>query len=1096
MPSQRTVKFRPSIVLFVGSCGEQIHGHFIRLCMGLDEPLLAGVACIQVDEAGELAKRVSVIAHDGRYQDEPKRPLREVFNEALEEDGVQGERAHDRILDAGYAIENNNTQVIIAGHTGMRANNTRSLATIAQALRTFLVNEDVPTQIYYVLSDYRTHNQTTPINDTTAPAWASTLYGGGDLPPVTFCFIYQKKGQTQQTFNPRPTVEYASAEAVFGLVATGVVGVPALSEALQTSPRITDITERIGSLGTSLIRFPRAEAGDYCARRLAAELLNHWAQGLGRNISPVNRKQQQQDADRFERRLRGWIGGKLWAFRGDQEWPHLKRLSSDSQESLRRYEIASAKLFEPLRMREVERAAASRAGDDAWNEAVKVSAGRVGDFYPAWEGSARLAWAQAEKEAIARLDATVDALWLDDQGSWEVANEYVGYLSQRLVETKEQLIRWRQAHERRYRGRLASLLRMAPPATEDTSGSIIGTDDAEMMGLVRPDARGTPVSDDGLPPPVPSQHAPFSGDSALSEPTRPADNQQEREKDPLKDDLRRAQRGVERRIAYQRKRVPTAAALVGACLVADPPLALLALDVLPDAWRTSLVLASAIFLGIGFVLLLAGWLYRSRSLDRLEEAHLALIACYENMYRFKCDQHEDRLRAEVTMELHWHVQAMADLLRDWPRLILATQREFEADATATEAALFAGPGGARDVLIGNGEWLRTSLAPVYSVMRREQVGNPAVGWHATFEQINDHLRESFRASPRSVIASGKAAFKDSIVTFTRAIVEPYLARASSIGAALSLSAGASRDIWAAALQRSKPLYAGYGGGAEETIVCGRAAELRAVSDLPRGRRNTVLTKDVERNREWMLVAQFIQGGARTNWPPRFTPGRPVGRTADPHDTTAWHEDLVPAGGPSDGHAFHLSSPLPAGADSVPASLDATAQRVPDAGVGLPTDTRSHDNESRMPPGHGDDREDIRFPMPPGSSVEVGDFEAPPGPSTEHNSFEAPPGPSAGPSSFEAPPGRGVLSGTGAMSVAPKADRLSEWFAPTDPGDVSSRASVTSDITSWPDAPPLDALPPGTGNTYDAGPPPDDDDSGGDDSGGDDDDDAESISRFH
>ncbi|MGH2517068.1 MAG: hypothetical protein ACRDHP_15570 [Ktedonobacterales bacterium] len=1054
MPSQRTIKFRPSIVLFVGSCGEQIHGHFIGLCAGLDELLHAGVACIQVREDGKQAKRVPVTAHDTRFQDYQWNPLRVVFDEALEEDGVQGERAHDAIVGAGYDIENGNTQVIIAAHTGMRATATVQLATVAQQIRAFLVNEEVPTQIYYVLSDYRTYNQTTPIKDHIPPQWADNLYGGGNLPSVTFCFIYQKKGRTQQTFTSQRAVEYATAEAIFGLVATSVVAVPALAEALQTSPRVVDITERIGSLGTSLIRFPRAEASDYCSQRLAADLLEHWTLGLHRGITPANRKKQQDEAEKFEQRVRIWIGGKLWAFPGDQHWPHLKRLSPNGQELLQRYATSSAKLFEPLRTREVERTASARAGDDAWSEAVTISAGRTRDSFPGWQISARGAWAQAETEIVDAVTATVDKLWLDDEGSWEEANEYVGHLSERLVETKEQLIKWRKFHERRYRRELTRLLRMAPPARDDTSGSITGTEDTEITGLVRPDARGTPLGDDsldGLPPPLPSQRGASPTSGVRSQPG-PASGKRP-EKDPLEDDLRRVRRGVERRIAYQRKLVPHVSTLVGAGLVADPPLSLLALDLLPDAWRTNLVLASAVFLGIGLLLALVSGLYRSWTLGRLDEAELALIACYENLYRYRCDRYEDNLRAELTMGLHWRVQDICDVLRDWPQLICDLRNEFKADAAATEVALFSGPSGAHDVLIGNGEWLRTSLSPVYDVMRREQVGNPAVGWHSTFEQINDHLRDSFRASSRSVIGGGKEAFKDSIVAFTRPIVEPYLGRSANIGAALSATQGANReDIWAAALRRSKPLYSGYGGGTEETIVCGRAAELRAVADLPRGRHNTVRTKDVERNREWMLVAQFIQGGARTNWPPRFTPSGPASGSPFTPGASSWDADDF-----SDDDDFSGASPKapPPGDDDTPSGVDLVFQHESDAAnLGLPLASEPEESDPLMPPGYGEDRSDSA--MPPGPSAEQGAFEAPPGPGATGSGY------------FEAPPGIGR--------------NPDEWYSPaTDSAMPPAPGTYPSSVSFFrSDTPRSDTFPPGVGIPYDKEPTPDDDDDEDDD----------------
>lgn len=904
MSMEKPVAFRPSIVICVGAVGQRIHEHLARLCEGLDEPLRAGVACLYIGERDDVARRLPTLAHapasapppDGGRpnaeqqdagQPDTNGPFGTAFALALQE--VQGAPVNEAIGLNAYAIENPRTQVLIVGHTSAGRGRVDRLAWIAEQVRTRLLAEDFSTEVYYFLSDFREYYESSVLKDARVPDWAMSLRAreaqprssdridaslGYDLPIVTFGFVYQKKGQAQQTFNSRDVVEYAVAEAVFGMIATMAAAAPGLVEAVQPSPRSIDVTARLGNLGTSLIRFPRAEAHEYCSDMLGVELLEHWIRGMRTGITEAQQAQQRKQAEEFEKLIREWIGGTLWRppqRAGRDAWPQLAALQPDSRDRLVRYQRSSEQLLAPLSVAEVAKLASSRDDDNAWSEAANINEGKVSEYFPRWEEAARRAWNQIEREIDGRLTSHVDALWLRTNGSWEEAKAYVNALGEQITAMKELLVRWRRDHERRYRQatrRFHALARPIPGADEPT---ILGGEDVPTDTLARPDAMGTEigiVGPSGGVPPLPSQTA-----TRGPQPTMPTISRQytqsvaSQSKDPRDEEQRQLRRGIERRIGYLRKRVPAVAALVALVLIAAPPMSLLAFDILPPDWGVTPGLSAIVVSATCALLAATSWAYRRWCLGRLRDCELALVECSRLYYRYRCARHEDNLRAELLMTFHWRVQAMREQLRDWPQHLANLADELRQNATDTEHRLFHGPSGARDVLIGSGERLLDSLRPVATEVRRQRLDAPAESWHSSLERMNEQLRALFRALPHGVIGSEVAVLKEHMRTFTRRVVEPYLAgRLASISAALRGADGAGVTIWHDAQHRATPLYLGYGTDSL-TIVCGRREDLRSVAAMPLSRETTLLrTQDSERNREWLLVAQFVQGGLLTNWP--------------------------------------------------------------------------------------------------------------------------------------------------------------------------------------------------------------------------------------
>ena len=336
-----------------------VYARFRDLCAGLDEPLRPAVGMIAVGEGDVRATALSGAGGGGSAgaarsarasQGGATGDFAQVFARVLRT--VQGERRRHEIENQGYPIPIPRAQIYIVGHTS-----SLWISRVTEEVAKELRDDRLSTLINYLLIDYpryqpgagaaRTATGATVYNATAhlrlsganatdgssgrnaippqrpTPPWVDDLCSHlGALPAVNFSFMYEEMGQ-RQTFLEERDIAYVVAEALFGFVATGLTAAPSFVESTQVSPRSgatlptsadfdaalgaadnatarrAQVDARIGSMGASMILFPRAAVERYCANAYGAHLLDEWATTISAPAQPGAARIRAQFGPRF-----------------------------------------------------------------------------------------------------------------------------------------------------------------------------------------------------------------------------------------------------------------------------------------------------------------------------------------------------------------------------------------------------------------------------------------------------------------------------------------------------------------------------------------------------------------------------------------------------------------------------------------------------------------------------------------------------------------------------------------------------------------------------------------------------------------------------
>src|SRR5450631_3188637 len=305
------LRFRPSLILFVDETGTQVCKQLklITRFTDFDPVLCQSVGLLQVDSQTQQTTPVSLgdkFADNRTPQEEG--PLEQILELVLRD--VQNKTRLQSIVEAGYPIPNTRTQIFIVGDA-----HSPELAKIHEVVRTRLNKSRFATLVCYVVNSFHMRQLSGPLHTDqsyleTDPAYPinHTQAYWADRQVPNFCFLYEDLlAYPTPAFVREEDSHYATAEALFALLATSLTTEPFFEELMRKGPLFQGY-ENVGSLSTSLIAFPRKHALEYCTARLGIALMEQWSRDLRNQNTPENKRLELQNSAREAvRGIRQWI---------------------------------------------------------------------------------------------------------------------------------------------------------------------------------------------------------------------------------------------------------------------------------------------------------------------------------------------------------------------------------------------------------------------------------------------------------------------------------------------------------------------------------------------------------------------------------------------------------------------------------------------------------------------------------------------------------------------------------------------------------------------------------------------------------------------
>jgi hypothetical protein len=795
------LRFRPTIVVCVGPEGKEIGAQLGVLLPSLDAARLAGVALLAAHEHdGALTGRwfmPGVEAVTGEEfasaeadEEGPDTPLDLLVVQALRgqdisQAAVGTTRRHGvledtvlwRIKDEGTALPEATVVVWVAA-----AADTPILEDVCRAIQAATRSEHVDCQVMLALSNTYPHDpdehRAQAIRCAEQPWKRLLVREGGEQPLATFAYFFETHGE-KDTFWERPgDIAFAAAEAIFVLTATGITTTRVFGEMLRRSlPQMVRLPfERMSSVGSSRLTFPRAHAEQFCASRLAAEVMRAWAR---EPTAPKDEDAEQQAAAQaLMRTLRRYIDNGESFLRGSQPSPRLSAEGVAEAQGKEQPDADAGLIFHHFRWAEIERLQSARRD---LPEVLELQNAKAARGLTRWQQAVEPRWLAYRAEVEAQVAHDVNELVLRGPVGVTQAHAFVKELNRLLLAEKQSAVRQEDLRKGR---RLAFLDDMDERATGEWEYELQPADPAEPQA-----SRPNSALDDA-----------DSGEHDVP-------------LDP--DDERRRTVGILARLSaryrFLKRRVPPVGALVGAGLAAVPPAFFLAQTLLPPAWLSGRLVLPLLTLALVAFVALSGWGYRYYRRRQVDEAASDLRRVYRATLSYRCEEFEQGLRLTLLEGVQWHVGRILGRLADWERFVLEIAAQLEEDADRIEYQLFDGPVGRRDVLIANRQRLRPYGYNLHGFeehvsQRRTRAPLADYDWHATPAGILTRLREHLGGV--NLIDSTPAAIARPLRAYCLTVVQPYLTGdLVNLGAALdALPEDQSRSLFDTLLERSVILY--------------------------------------------------------------------------------------------------------------------------------------------------------------------------------------------------------------------------------------------------------------------------------------------------
>ncbi len=320
--------YNPSVVLIVGNPGENdggvARGNATRsiyqlLCdqfAGIDVTVYPVFGLINVSREHEWSL-LPISAHGKDYYPRGLAPNQpggqgalpgQLLSDVLR--AVRGDRTIKDIDDLGHTVNQTYSQVFIVADEG-----SRQLDEVIELVQeqVALLDGDVPRKhdIYLMVIKPRPDapgaDFNAPLGDAEDPLaqagaspqprvrpWERHLVTrGGGLPVVRYAFVFSEiNGDDRPTHLQIDDRGYAVAEALFFLLATGITVDQDFKNFTLPDRLNTQLSDRVGSMATSEIRFPRAEVELLSADMLASQIVTHVNRERTRNFDDEARKRQ------------------------------------------------------------------------------------------------------------------------------------------------------------------------------------------------------------------------------------------------------------------------------------------------------------------------------------------------------------------------------------------------------------------------------------------------------------------------------------------------------------------------------------------------------------------------------------------------------------------------------------------------------------------------------------------------------------------------------------------------------------------------------------------------------------------------------------
>ena len=886
MATSTPIRFRPTIVLCVGDRGREVGAQLSMLLPGLDDARQAGIALLAVDDlrddegallgswydpglsavASQLGPLpddtpISVIRSplptlviEGLRGQRYEHYARPTFDAQIRR-GVLDDAVVGRIRDQGYSVPRAMAVVWIVA-----AADSPLLLEIARDVRTALHSESVESWVLLALPNIYPHDPAEHLKQEERIAdqpWREMLVGedrpmpasqngrsgqngqspSGAGPLATYAYLFETHDEKGHFWEGPDEVAYGVAEAVFTLTATGITTTREYEETLrQSAPNmVRQPFERMSSVGTSRLTFPRAQAELYCASRLGATILDEWAPEHAADLSD---QEQRREAAEARRLLNGLIGeirdsDTVVAALRRNEGRRSRRRAREHQ--LPPDDAAKTLVYQHF-SRPVVRRYLTRRSD--WPAALEQQLPRAEDGFASWQEVVRPAWERYGHETERALSSSANDQVLEGAIGVERAYASMDGLRQAILSEQENQTLARGARQARY-------LRFLETLEDESKGPW-------EMEIVRQQNEPEPTREGAL---------------------------------------------IERLAARYRwlaRHKPAIATFVGAGMVMAPMLALLLDAFFGGAGRSGFFAPLPLALYSVALVALASWGYALWKRRQREDALDDLRAVYRTMYRYRCDEYEDELRAAVTLGLRERTERILERLAGWERFIGEIARTLRDEADGIELRLFNGAVGRRDILVANRRRLRLDG---YSLRRFEEDVSklrqirPVEGapWHSNQRELLQRLRNALHTSA-SLVDSPVLTLLPPIREYCHEIIRPYLTGklvyiSGALEASPADSASNSNSLFDTLVARSVVLYQPEDQPRAATeFMAAREDDRLAI--LRTSKQRGLVTVGLE-DREWMATLRLLPGGTT----PTFWRHRTV-HTHPSLPTPGWASDTV------------------------------------------------------------------------------------------------------------------------------------------------------------------------------------------------------------
>ncbi len=892
MPAAVDLQFRPTLIIFVGEGGALVREYLSpyygdvqrekggvgsrssvnlsrhHLLSNLDTPLHSSVALLQVVSEGSdpsiVDPHVAIpFPTLEAFPNDPDVPrergdLSVLVDRALR--SIQMDRHMISMRDQGYKVSNTRSQVFIVGEptpinkpappvptpSGKLpppppGGNKIWMAELLRIVREQFAKYKFEVPVFYFINAYSPGDDFS--NTLTSFNWQQR-----HIANLSFVYEYQIPYPTPVFVNENEQ-RYATAQALLGLMATGITSSPLFEQEMRIPANLIDYGEQVGNFSTGMVMFPRAISRRFCGSLLGGQLVEKWQQDLNNaRVDDVLRRKARQDAQQLAEEIQGWISdiypqGDPRPAAEERQWPSFRILRANpkahpeselvgyqQRDQYMQLVTQTAKLFTTFSSEDIT-AEYQQYPDKSktWTSLAYERCLKAESKFEIWRQQAKIVWNAMNDRTGMEIRHRVDERWTHSKFGFEVARVYVDELDDQLYELQDQVEKWKAIHQVAYKDDRRKYVKRAEGDWE------IGADQPNVQGANVQVAQATPGMNYIAVP------APGAGGSGGGLPLLP------------EEELNIA-RSLRARADWKQKQVPPVATLAFAAMLGFLCLVLM-LTLFNIPLLIQLVADGVLLAAFG----IGNMLFQRKKQKQSDDAYEDMLDFYRRYFIFKCESQEDLQRFGLIRYLRGRVGRMRARLDNMATFLATVRDGVMNHAGELNFELFNGPAFARDVFIANGERLAESgshtLRSIFEKIEHERKNHPVKPWHGALDDIRDALITHVQDRHLSLLEIAESDLQETLINFDANIVDDYLVGSLvEIGPALKKS-----DVWRDVLARvRRPMYTANVGirDPRDTFVCGTPQALASCAQYIPNDAIQVQTK----NSEWVMLGSYFRGG--------------------------------------------------------------------------------------------------------------------------------------------------------------------------------------------------------------------------------------------